>query len=358
MLIEAALERAEHVDVVVCDLEGQWPPAGERAGWLAEVHPTATVHAVADICGWHSPDPCPPGCSPAWARHLAGLGLGPWDLVVSSEDYGVLFAEALGAEHVMVDRERVGVPTSGTAIRADLAAGWRWLHPIVRRGLTRKVVVVGAESTGTTTLARDLADALGGPYVAEFGRAHSEVLAARFGSIDDVVWTAEDFAVIADNQEASERAALEVWAADDDVVLGPAGPWLVCDTDLLATAVWHERYLGGPTRELVERALAGERRPDLYVLTLPKGVPFEQDGLRDGEHLRDWMTERFREVLDESGVEWIEVAGSREERVAEVATLRSIPPVRSPGSNWRFGTPRTAPRATLGKVATPVAEAP
>lgn len=321
LLVEAALERADHVDVVVCDLEGQRPPAVKRAGWLAEVHPTAAVHVVPDICGCHSPDPCPAGCSPAWARHLADLGLGPWDLVVSSEDYGVLFAEALGAEHVMVDRERVTVPISGTAIRADLAAGWRWLHPAVRRGLTRKVVVVGAESTGTTTLARDLADALGGPYVAEFGRAHSEVLAARFGSIDDVVWTAEDFAVIADGQEASERAALDEWAADDDVVLGPAGPWLVCDTDLLATAVWRERYLGVPAPELVERALAGERRPDLYVLMSPEGVPFEQDGLRDGEHLRDWMTDRFREVLDESGVEWIEVGGGREERVEWAATV-------------------------------------
>lgn len=62
-------------------------------------------------------------------------------------------------------------------------------------------------------------------------------------------------------------------------------------------------------------------RPDRYVLTSPEGVPFEQDGLRDGEHLREWMTERFREVLDESGVEWIEVGGGREERVEWAAIV-------------------------------------
>ena len=44
-------------------------------------------------------------------------------------------------------------------------------------------------------------------------------------------------------------------------------------------------------------------------------IPFEQDGLRDGEHLRGWMTQRFRDRLREP---WIEVHGSVEERVDQV----------------------------------------
>ena len=57
-----------------------------------------------------------------------------------------------------------------------------------------------------------------------------------------------------------------------------------------ATAIWEERYLGQRPAEV--RAAA--RWPDLYLLTDHDGVPFEQDGLRDGEHLREWMTGRFR----------------------------------------------------------------
>ena len=42
------------------------------------------------------------------------------------------------------------------------------------RGLCARIVVVGAESTGTTTLSRALADHYDAPWVAEEGRRHSE----------------------------------------------------------------------------------------------------------------------------------------------------------------------------------------
>jgi HTH-type transcriptional regulator, transcriptional repressor of NAD biosynthesis genes len=52
----------------------------------------------------------------------------------------------------------------------------------------------------------------------------------------------------------------------------------------------------------------------LTVLT-SDDIPFVQDGLRDGEHRRGWMTRRFRERLRPP---WIEVRGSVEERVEQV----------------------------------------
>jgi hypothetical protein len=53
------------------------------------------------------------------------------------------------------------------------------------------------------------------------------------------------------------------------------------------------------------------RRPHLYLLTDHVGVPFEDDGLRDGAHLRAWMTDRFRAVLADAGVPVVELSGSR-----------------------------------------------
>ncbi|MDF2492268.1 MAG: nadR, partial [Microbacterium sp.] len=45
-------------------------------------------------------------------------------------------------------------------------------------------------------------------------------------------------------------------------------------------------------------------------------IPFVQDGTRDGEHIRHGMQERFRRVLSEQSVPWLEVRGSVPARVA------------------------------------------
>jgi hypothetical protein len=49
-------------------------------------------------------------------------------------------------------------------------------------------------------------------------------------------------------------------------------------------------------------------------------IPFVQDGYRDGEHIRSWMTQRFRERLRQP---WIEVRGTVDERVEAVLTALS-----------------------------------
>ena len=119
-------------------------------------------------------------------------------------------------------------------------------------------------------------------------------------------------------------------------------PLLICDTDVLATAVWHERYLG--TRSSSGEALAKERVPDLYILTGDE-IPFVQDGLRDGEHVRDWMTGRFRELLAAQPAPWIEVSGARNERLhaaaVAVETLMSLGWDLADPLGWRCGWPPT-----------------
>jgi nicotinamide riboside kinase len=139
--------------------------------------------------------------------------------------------------------------------------------------------------------------------VPEVGRA---VSAAREAAGIFGRWTDTDFEVIARRQQRDEDRAARV-----------AGPVLVCDTDALATCIWQERYLGRSTGA-VER-LAASRSYALSVLT-GDDIPFVQDGLRDGEHLRGWMTARFRERLRQP---WIEVRGTVEERVEQVLTALS-----------------------------------
>lgn len=252
-------------------------------------------------------------------RHPAAAAV---DAVFSSEDYGQELARRLGARHLLVDLERRIAPVSGTAVRADLIHGWEYLAGPTKALLARRVVVLGAESTGTSTLAADLAEALrarGGSFactglVGEYGRdytwgrlAAAAALADRARQprpgIDGLVWTAEDFVAIATRQLALEDAAAAA-----------GSPVLVCDTDAFATGVWFTRYLGGRSRAV--ETIGEARDHHLYLLTDHEGVPFVQDGIRDGEHLRTWMTEEFDARLRTTGRRFLRLAGTREQRLA------------------------------------------
>ncbi len=171
----------------------------------------------------------------------------------------------------------------------------------------RRVVVLGSESTGSTTLAEDLAVHLGVLWVPEYLREYADRRADEEGSIWDIDWTSADFDAVAVGQEAADAAALVAAEARGDDVL-------VCDNDVLAVAVWHYRYVGSEASHLVHRAVP----PDLYVLTTPEGVPFVQDGLRDGEHVRGPMTEWFRKALAIQPAPWIESVSDRRARVEQV----------------------------------------
>ena len=327
-LIRAALRHCQRVSVLVLASSDEKLSMHLRAQWLRECFPDAGhLWVIAEL------DDVPVDYDDAaiWLAHVdvmkralrrdaeeSGITPPAVDAVFSSESYGAELARHFDARHVCLDQARALYPISGTQARADLPGQWMQLPPSVRAGLALRVVVVGAESTGTTTLARALCAALqarGGvwqrtAWVAEYGREFSANLLAITRAHDaaatpfDIVWMEDDFVHIAQEQTRREnRAARE------------GGPVLVCDTDAFATRIWHERYRGHPSAG-VERVAAAMPSRALYLLTDDGDVPFEQDGMRDGEHLRPWMTERFTRELTLGRVPWHLVTGSPEERVA------------------------------------------
>ena len=295
-LIDTATQGCDQLLVIVCSRPDDLIPASNRAEWLRALHRAATVVITPDDI----PDDGGESTSRAWADRTRALarqvyGRAP-DVVFSSEEYGPRYARFLGARHISVDPARRRYPVSGTAVRADPWGHAEFLAPCVRAWFVTRVCVLGAESTGTTTLAQDLAEHFGVAWVGEYGRQYCQV---RGGTSD---WRSEEFEHIATCQiEAEERAA------------GVGGRLLICDTDALATSVWHERYLG--YRSAAVEALAASRSYDLYLLT-SDDIPFVQDGTRDGEHLRGWMTQRFREALARRREPWLELRGDRESRLA------------------------------------------
>ncbi|OIJ69771.1 AAA family ATPase [Streptomyces mangrovisoli] len=328
-LVRTAADSCRRVTVVVMAADVESIPLAERVAWLREAYtdrPHVTVAGIVDNIevDYDSDD--------AWAGHVALMreavataahAATPIDAVFTSEPYGAELARRFGAADVRLDAARETFAVSATAVRGDPAARWDALEPPVRAWFARRVVVLGAESTGTTTLSRDLAQALrtrGGPHaltgwVPEYGReltvaklAVARALAARRGGLPeptvfDLEWSDADFENVAARQ-----------TADEDRAARAGGPVLVCDTDALATTVWQERYVGRTTEAVHLLADAMPPRA-LYLLTDHADVPFHDDGLRDGEELRPWMTERFRKVLADRGVPWQEVRGDRATRL-------------------------------------------
>jgi nicotinamide riboside kinase len=197
---------------------------------------------------------------------------------------------------------------------------WLELTADERAALTQRVVIVGSESTGKTTLARELVAhcrGIGGiwadtKWVAEYGREYTEVLIDRQGvrdaepdaEVHSARWTAHDFAVIAIEQQRLEDAAA-----------ASGSPVLFCDTDAFATQLWERRYLGEGSTAALEAVPVSPPR-GLYLLADLAGVEFEQDGIRDGEGYREQMQRWFVEELTSRQEHWLLVTGSREDRLA------------------------------------------
>jgi NadR type nicotinamide-nucleotide adenylyltransferase len=168
----------------------------------------------------------------------------------------------------------------------------------VRAYFIPRAVLVGAESTGKTTVAQELARRLRTAWVPEHGRTFWDgTLALRTFRP-----TRDDFIHIAQVQQAME----ERLARHADRVL-------ICDTDAFATALWAERYLGVYDERVA--ALAHGRRAELYLLAGAE-IPWVDDGTRERKDERQRLQIRFDEELARQGKQVVRLAGDRDTRAA------------------------------------------
>jgi len=295
LLIDTATEQSERTVAIVCAKPTDTIPGELRGEWLREIHPNTEVMVIDDRYDEND--------SKVWAENtIRWLGRAP-DAVFTSEDYGDRYAALMGSKHVSVDRARARVNISGTAVRRDPLANWDYLEPAVRGWFAKRVCVLGAESTGTTTLAKALAEKLNTVWVEEFGREYSEVKLAK----NDPNWRTDEFTMIAEEQSRRE-----------DTAARQANRVLICDTNAFATVLWHRRYMGAHSAAVEQVAAKG--RCDLYLLTGDE-IPFVQDGLRDGEHIRHEMHTWFEQALARQSVLWKTLRGSHDERLRESVCL-------------------------------------
>ena len=162
----------------------------------------------------------------------------------------------------------------------------------------KRVCLLGAESTGKSTLAQALAERFGTLWNPEYGRPYTLV-----GRPPDTPWTSWEFTHI---------ARIHCWY--EDFLATFAQRVLFSDTDAFTTAVFHEVYLGTPATGF-EDLLA--RPYDLFVVC-GLDVPWRHDGIREFEEQRRWMHERYLARARESGRPWLLAEGSLARRLDEV----------------------------------------
>lgn len=298
-LIMEGAQQVEELFVLLCDRPDQTIPAERRRAWLEDASPSNVTVIV-------TPDDLLPANEP-WARRALEVLPAAPDVAFTSEEWGPGWAALMGAAHVLVDLERERFPISGTELRRDLRSNFQWLVPAAKADLARRVVLVGAESTGKSTLAEALAASLGTVWVPEYGRWYWE----GRRHLGDQSWTSDEFLRIAIAQSRLEQ----------DVARKAHRGVVISDTDALVTAVWHERYLGFSEPRL--DALAGDSPPDLYLVCRPD-FAWVQDGTRESEAHRAAMQRSMERRVASSGAEVVVLEGPHDRRlvVAEHAIER------------------------------------
>jgi len=161
-----------------------------------------------------------------------------------------------------------------------------------------KVVLFGPESTGKTTLSRQLARHYNSVWVREYARAY---LQDKWNN-ERKTCESKDLLPIAIGQMKLENELAQKTASV-----------LICDTDLLETKVYSEAYYSGTCDPILDK-FAIENSYDLYFLTYID-TPWEADDLRDKPHERARMFKAFEDALIKYKRPYVLLKGNKTERL-------------------------------------------
>jgi len=161
-----------------------------------------------------------------------------------------------------------------------------------------RLALLGGESSGKTTLAIALAQALGTVWVPEYGRQRWEELRETL-SMDELVRVAQR------------------QVQDEETLLAQASGWLVCDTTPLTTLQYCLYDHGQAPPVLWELA----RRPYALVLLCAPDFAFVQDGARRDDAFRAAQHAWTLQQLITHQQPWQVVSGTVAQRLAQVLSL-------------------------------------
>ncbi len=235
----------------------------------------------------------------------------PIDAVFCGSDYrGTNRFESLyGPESDVIYFDREEVPISSTEIRDWAVTHWDYIPEVCKPYYAKKVLILGGESTGKSTLVQNLALAYNTNYVSEVGR---DTCAYAGG---------EAFMNAGDLYENLLRQRVNVMDA-----LKRTNRVLFVDTDAITT-LFYAHFLLSNQEEIEKCTKLAEAIHEItewdLVVFLEPTVAFVQDGTRNETIAadRERYSQQIKELLDANQVSYTCVSGDYYERFTQVKTL-------------------------------------
>lgn len=298
-LIETASRAVDQLYVVIYNCPDKIDiPLHVRADWIRKLYPSVIV-----IEAWDGPheEGHTAKIKKIQENYLTSVVPQPITHFFSSEWYGEHVSKAFGAQNVVVDMERKTFPISGTKIRLDPHAHKDMLHPYVYKDFVKKIVFLGAESTGKSTLTKYAAKHLNTTYMHEHGRDYWNYHKDAEGKLTPLQLV----------ELAQEHLTLEQEAAMH------AHTYLCVDTNAITTELFSRFYHGFAHPKLEKLGRLAQEKYD-YWFVCDTDIPYEDDGTRNGARHRKNFQKLIIEDLYARGIQFHIVSGTLEERFAQV----------------------------------------
>ena len=224
----------------------------------------------------------------------------PIDIVFCGTDYlGTNRFESLYTESVIYYFDRSEVPISSTDIRNWAFDNWDYIPSVCKDYYCAKVLIVGGESTGKSTLVQNLALAYNTNFVEEIGRETCDYAGGEdLMIVDDLV---ENFIRQKDEVRKAAKYSNRILFVDTDALT----TGFYCD--LLLDNSKDKKYLN-----MMAQAINYFNDWDLVLFLEPEGTEFVQDGTRN-EYIkaeRKKYSDMLMSWFDNNDVDYVAIGGN------------------------------------------------
>lgn len=195
-----------------------------------------------------------------------------------------------GVEHIVIDPERKNVNISATEIRQNIYGNWDKLPVYVRSYFVKRIVIIGTESTGKSTLVTKLAKYYNTNYVHEVGR---------------------DYCINYSNQlttEMFDSIAMEHYLLQEKLSKS-SNRILFVDSEAIITEYYLKIYCQKSSKLI--SAITDLQQFDLWLYLEPD-VEWKDDGFRFAGEKQDRIrnNEKLKQMFLEKGIKYISISGN------------------------------------------------
>jgi HTH-type transcriptional repressor of NAD biosynthesis genes len=300
-LIGFALKKCDELIVLVCCSDKEHISSKVRVNWIKktfEKNPSIIVQAF-DYNVTELPNASESSriVSQIWASKFREI-LPYFDVLITSEKYGEYLAEHLEIPHILFDENRKKHAISSSMIRQNPIQHWHYITDAAKPYFQKKVVLLGTESVGKSTLCNTLAHYFDANLVTETGQ---EIIdnAPNFAKSDLESIIEQHNDKIRKNQKKAQ-------------------PLMIMDTDIHITQS-HAKYTLGEYLDVSPKTYKLQRA-NLYLF-LNNDVPFIEENYHVTKKMRDELDKSHRQTLKYFRIHYHEINGNWSGRLNKAVKL-------------------------------------